>query len=648
MHRSFAFYLTVFFSSLWLCLGYLTEVSAQERAEGQLQNTKGEPVAGVEVAMVGVRGVKTDASGYFNIPLPAGKSVTPSSKFTVNGHVARDLKIDNTGYIFITMKASHAEKLNFVSVFVLDTAKKPIPNLAVTLDGVVHTTDATGKFKLTLKNETKPNYNSFSAKDLSVKNVQEVDDRNVKIVVSGGNTSSRIAAFESKFNSVLANVEKEKESLIKNGEEIKKEIESISNELNNDKSKLTAEEKQALKDNLGKLQSALLANEEAFLAAQQQTKKVMSQLTSVIMQSQDSMRKEIQKLNIEKTQSEEESRRRIMFISLVAVVLLISAVGFFIIAKRIGRQKKEVEAANAALEITKNDLVDKMTQISQQKNEIELQKNTIEKRNISIMASMNYASRIQKAMLPPIENLGIKDSFILFKPRDIISGDFYWFSDIGDQRVIAIADCTGHGVPGAFMTVLGNDLLNEIVMHEGITHPGSVLQKLDELVIQTFHHDRSVEGMSKTLSRLGNATNINRVNDGMDISIVSYNKKTLEMEFSGAKQPLCRFRNGQIEWIRGSKFPIGSVQFRKPKVFESVKIDTQPGDIFYLFSDGYQDQFGSSKTKFLIRNFRKLLTDIHKLPFSVQRERLEASLDEWRGGGQTPQTDDILVMGFKI
>ncbi len=644
-----SFLLTRFFLLALVTVFFFTDRTcwAQTLIEGQVQNEAGEPMADILVAVVGTRGAKTDKSGYFSFTMPAGKTVSANSKWTLNGHLAKP--DDQGNYYFFKMRPSHKEVLNFISIFVLDSAKKPLTNTVVMLDGVSHTTDAAGKFKLTIKGDLKPNYQGLSGKDIAVKNVSVVDERNVRITVfSGSGVSNRAAAFESKFNTILADVENEKVLLAKSGEKIRKEIENISSELNNDKSKLTAEEKKALQDNLSKLQGSLTANEEAFMQAQQQTKKVMSQLTSVIMQSQDSMKKEIEKLNVEKTKVEEDSRRRIIFISLVAVVLLASAIVFFIIAKRIGRQKKEVEAANTALEDAKTKLEEKMEEISQQKDEIEGQKNVIEKKNISIMASMTYASRIQKAMLPPIENLGIRDSFILFKPRDIISGDFYWFSDIGTKRVIAVADCTGHGVPGAFMTVLGNDLLNEIVIHESQTHPGSILQKLDELVIQTFHHDRSLAGLSKTVARTGESNMATRINDGMDISVISYDTKTYEMEFSGAKQPLCRFRNGEIAWFRGSKFPIGSVQFRKPKVFDSVKVDAQKGDIFYMFSDGFQDQFGTTKSKFLIRNLRKLLADIHTLPFSSQKERLEASLEEWRGGGVAPQTDDILVMGFKI
>ncbi|MEM6298556.1 MAG: SpoIIE family protein phosphatase [Bacteroidota bacterium] len=249
-----------------------------------------------------------------------------------------------------------------------------------------------------------------------------------------------------------------------------------------------------------------------------------------------------------------------------------------------------------------------------------------------------------------------EDAFIYFAPRDIVSGDFYWFAEVkshkemmlkpnpdGEEdyriapskRIIVAADCTGHGVPGAFMTVMGNDFLDEIVNAQSITRPDRILERLDKRIKERLHGVRGTHGSGS-------------VRDGMDMSILVVDEKRKQIQFAGAKNPLCRVRDGKMEVIKGSPYPLGSLPFKnRPKIFQMHTLDMKKGDIFYLYSDGFQDQFGGKKNrKYLSKRFRQFLYENSSLPMKVQKAALIHELKEWQGDRQ--QTDDILVVGVKV
>jgi serine phosphatase RsbU (regulator of sigma subunit) len=266
----------------------------------------------------------------------------------------------------------------------------------------------------------------------------------------------------------------------------------------------------------------------------------------------------------------------------------------------------------------------------------------IEKKNQHIIDSVRYAQRIQKAILGSEEEVtqNFKEGFIFFKPKDIVSGDFFWFSQqFFDSvpktsfRIIIAADCTGHGVPGAFMTVMGNALLDEIVNERHIVEPSQILIELDKKVISTLQRQNTTQ------------------NDGMDIVVLAIEERATNekfVHFAGAKNPLYYVRNGEIHEIKGSKFPIGSTQFKKEKIFATTTLPLLENDIFYLFSDGFQDQFGGiekESRKFMVKKFRKMLHEVSDLDFSIQKDKLEQEFNTWQGNYE--QTDDVLVIGIK-
>lgn len=313
----------------------------------------------------------------------------------------------------------------------------------------------------------------------------------------------------------------------------------------------------------------------------------------------------------------------------------------------IEKQKEEIESqanylkqANEEITVKNEVLAQQQEELLTKSEEIGMQNDLLEKTNKQMRDSINYAGRIQRALLEGEDAIVsyFDDAFVFLKPKDIVSGDFYWFSQTYKNNkphdvILIAADCTGHGVPGAFMTVMGNALLNEIVNERKIFEPNKILYGLDERVVRATSRQKN-----------GSAS----VNDGMDICVVKVSPCQRYVRYAGAKNPLYRIdKEGQVEVFKGSKFPIGSSQFRQEKVFDYIDVDARPGDRFYIASDGYQDQFGGEQgRKFLRKRFREFLQEISALPMKVQKEKLIARLEEWQG--TTPQTDDILVIGFSI
>ena len=258
----------------------------------------------------------------------------------------------------------------------------------------------------------------------------------------------------------------------------------------------------------------------------------------------------------------------------------------------------------------------------------------IKQKNKDILSSINYAKRIQLAVLPHDEVVyrNIPDLFILYKPKDIVSGDFYWFHEIeNDGFILVCADCTGHGVPGAFMTVIGSSLLNQIIIENKVVQPSQILGDLDTLI-------------SFTLKQEGD--HVNNVRDGMDISLLKVNRVKKEFIFSSAKRPAVFIRDKQLQEIKGSKLSMGGVR-EEEKNFEEVRMNYQEGDILYLFTDGFVDQFGGEKgKKFSSKQLRELLSEIHHLPMNEQKQKLEQNIESWKG--KLEQVDDICVMGIRF
>jgi serine phosphatase RsbU (regulator of sigma subunit)/streptogramin lyase len=252
----------------------------------------------------------------------------------------------------------------------------------------------------------------------------------------------------------------------------------------------------------------------------------------------------------------------------------------------------------------------------------------IEEKNRDITASIRYAERIQRAMLPREDTF--EETFVLFLPKDIVSGDFYWMYDDGDTQFLAAVDCTGHGVPGAFMSIIGHNSLNKVVREYGIIHPAAILDQLNVEVIKSI-----LQSQEKG------------INDGMDLALIALNRKKFTLEYAGAYNPLYVVRNGEVIVYKGDRFPIGISTLEQKKTFTNVSVDIKAGDMVYMCSDGYADQFGSSEVKkFKSVNVKRILSEIWSLPVHEQKERLEKEIMDWKG--ELPQVDDIMFIGIKI
>jgi ligand-binding sensor domain-containing protein/serine phosphatase RsbU (regulator of sigma subunit) len=254
-------------------------------------------------------------------------------------------------------------------------------------------------------------------------------------------------------------------------------------------------------------------------------------------------------------------------------------------------------------------------------------------KNKDITSSIRYAKRIQLAILPPLEQIFryFPQSFLLYKPKDIVSGDFYWFGIKNGRKIIAVVDCTGHGVPGAFMSMIGHNLLNQIIIENGITAPNQILDALHKGV----------------QSALKQGTSVVDTSDGMDVAICSINSDNTELQYAGAFRPLFILNGKQFDRVEADKFPIGGSQLDAQRHYTCHTLPVNKGDTFYMTSDGYADQFGGERgKKFMVKRFNELLLSIQDKDMEEQGRILEETFNNWRGEYQ--QVDDILVMGIRF
>ncbi|WP_338794215.1 SpoIIE family protein phosphatase [Bernardetia sp. MNP-M8] len=303
------------------------------------------------------------------------------------------------------------------------------------------------------------------------------------------------------------------------------------------------------------------------------------------------------------------------------------------------QQNEELQAQKSELEqqteeiLAQRDLVESKNQSIYAQNEyLEKQQEKIQLQNKNITASINYAKRIQKAMLPSQNRLEeiLPKSFVYFNPRDIVSGDFYFFAEKDDKIVIAAVDCTGHGVPGAFMSVIGNDLLTQIVIWRGITESNLILNELHNGIVQTLKQEETE----------------NR--DGMDISLCVLDKKTNEIQYSGAKNSLLFITpNGKVNQIKGDRHHVGGVARQIERDFTAHKIQPEKGTRCYLLTDGYLDQFGGKHSKkYSTKRFQLFIEKLKTFHIFELQHEVERNFIEWKGSEK--QIDDVLVIGFEV
>lgn len=314
-----------------------------------------------------------------------------------------------------------------------------------------------------------------------------------------------------------------------------------------------------------------------------------------------------------KTENEKKNYKQRLLIWSISIGLVLVLIFTFFVLRAISITKKQKQI------------------IELQNKKTEKQKEIIEEKNKNIMDSIHYAKRIQRALLREENHISkhLPEHFILFLPKDVVSGDFYWAVEKQEYWYFAVADCTGHGVPGAIMSMLGISFLNEIVLSQELLSPNEILNELrDKIVIELRQADETI----------GNK-------DGMDISLCRLNLKTLELEWAGANNALNIIKNNTLQEIKADKQPIGYYPLSKP--FTNHQIQLQKGDCIYIYSDGYPDQFGGAKGKKLTyKRFENILLENHTLNLDTQKNKLKLYFSEWQGALE--QVDDVCIVGIRV
>ena len=330
----------------------------------------------------------------------------------------------------------------------------------------------------------------------------------------------------------------------------------------------------------------------------------------------------------------------IKFAMLAGFVLLAIIIILILVALR-NKKRANDEIAKQKLQVElQRDIIDEKHRISV------IQKKIVEEQNQEIRDSINYAKRLQDAILPSDQLVKhcLPNSFILYKPKDIVAGDFYWLEEAGDTIYFAAADCTGHGVPGALVSVVCSNALNHAILELGESHPSQLLEKVTELVVKTFEKSNHI------------------IKDGMDIALCGLNKKTNILSYSGAYNPLWivsprnqlnlktislsnEGNKNTLHEIKATKQPVGKYTFKKP--FEGHEIQLEKGDTIYLLSDGYADQFGGLKgKKFKYKQLKTLILVLSEYSMDEQRKQLNQVFEKWKG--EFEQIDDVCVLGVRV
>ena len=326
-------------------------------------------------------------------------------------------------------------------------------------------------------------------------------------------------------------------------------------------------------------------------------------------------------------QLEQIEKQRLMIWFFIILLIFALALAWFIYKSY--QIKKE---ANIKLEQKNIMITNQRNEIEKQRDDISGQRDRIAEQNKLITDSIYYAQRIQQALLPDDKSFSnvLDHFFIIYKPKDIVSGDFYWESMVGDEIIIVAADCTGHGVPGALMSMLGVTFLNDIVRNRKITRPSEILDNLREYVIDALHQHGARDG---------------EIYDGMDIAVCTINQENNIIQFSGAYNPLFLIRKGEMLHFKGDRMPVAISD--NMISFSNQVIELEPDDQVYIFSDGYIDQFGGEENKkFMRKRLVDLLLAVSEKPMHEQKDILLYRFEEWKGDNE--QTDDVVMIGLKI
>ncbi len=372
------------------------------------------------------------------------------------------------------------------------------------------------------------------------------------------------------------------------------------------------------------------------LASKESEKAKELQANEILRMNQQ---QELQNIELETTQTELHQRNILVAVAFtgivfVLVLLIISTRAYFRKQKdmqELEKQKKKIEGQRNEIGAQRDEIEAQRDEIEAQRDLVQEQKEQIEKNHHEVSSSIDYAMRLQDAMLPSPALLEehFSGHLVFFRPKQKVSGDFYWWDRSENSLVIAVADCTGHGVPGAFMSLLGASLLKEVVTLEGISNPGTILDRLRIEVIEALDQKGAMAEQK----------------DGMDMALLSIDPESLLCQYAGANSALYLLRRGKIKIYQPDPMPLSYYEEMHP--FKTHRIQLEAGDQLYLFSDGYADQFGGEKRKkFKYSRFRELIVEHADLSMPRQQQVLSDTIREWQG--KYEQIDDMVVVGIRI
>ncbi len=639
--------------------------------KGRVLSNRTVPVEGINVLLFGVRGleaVKSDANGYFSMVVPQNTPINKNSRFIVfdparlKGTANYEVEMrEGLVYLFVDIPP-----LPVRTVRVIDETQQALANVNVVIDKQSYTTNQKGE----VNPQTATNFSEFQVKNYFIKNLTYND------VESTMEITARVMELgETEEQKALTTIDDKKVTLSFAFGSLTEENQALTTNIINIETRLasdniTPEQRRQLQEQLKILKEQLSQNQKALGYVREQAQDAVLELEKLLTTQKgltENTQKKLEETEELKKEAEDKAqllnqlaqRNWIIFV-VIALALISIAVILFVNYRQIRNKKNELDEKVEEINKKNDELAEKVQEINQ-KNEMLEESATImdlknkqindkneqllvkteelEEKNKHITDSIRYAETIQQSILPDIEQMKtlLPEMFVFYKPKDIVSGDFYWFSAKEDIILIAAADCTGHGVPGAFMTMMGSSILNQVVNESNITDPAEILDLLNANVQANLHRQTSHE---------------QRDGDGMDISMLRIDLKNSEITFAGAKNPLYLVQEGELLYYKGSNISIGSVLKSKHKKFESRTIKVNGGEIVYLVSDGFQDQLGGNKyedkpkKKFMKTRFIKLLSEHNYLPFEEQYQVLEREFEEWKGSNS--QTDDVVVIGFKI
>lgn len=604
---------------------------------GRVTNEKGGAMDNTTLFLSGFKTEKklvTDDNGYFRLLLPEGVTVHNSYTFKIKGrlHNANHYVLNPGLGFFNIIFSGEEEVVKKKEIFIqrlviLNAQSQVMAHTPVIIDNFGYVTDGTGKIELKSKvpQNTHFKLNGFSIMRTSLDEekleltlvVAPLHHKSLSVDSTDEITDGPLSDIDKDFDLILKNLQKENDLVDRNTDLISNEVDKIQKRLAKGET-LSEQNKKHLQDYLARIQQSV--NDVFDKESKEHSVRnedLIFKLESLLLEK-DSLNKitqaKLAKVEEAKARAEQEYRKKLFLYGIVGGFLALVAIVGYILALTIRKQKNQLATTNQQLAESKEQ-IDHM--YSEQTD------------------SIKTALVIQQSILPPQSLIQqyLPDIFIYYQPKDIVSGDFYWF-EIKDGAVyLAAVDCTGHGVSGGFTSILGYSLLNLALQTETDPTPATLLDKLNEGVIRSLR-----QGTENSQSK-----------DGMDITLIKWRPGANKIEIAYGGNPFYIVRNGELLQFKGDKFSIGIPKLRKdiPK-FTNFEIEVQSGDMLYVFTDGYADQLGGEDgmQKFMYNRFRDLLVEIHKDPMEAQRLKLETTINNWLG--KTEQIDDLTVIGIKM